>query len=124
MENLKLLFQIYARPAWAMSEIMDRGSWVFAAAAVAIVSMGFFATINAKLNETYAIPNASQYFQSLPDADEDSPGAKAAYEKASAAYQQALSERPRIPVVGDRLLQFFTFEPTRFYQPLLLLSIF
>jgi len=39
MENLKLLFQIYVRPAFAMSEIMDRGSWIFAAAAVMLVSM-------------------------------------------------------------------------------------
>ena len=124
MENLKLLFQIYLRPAFAMSEIMDRGSWLFAAAAVAVVSMAFFATINAKLHEAYAIPNASAYLESVRGADEDSPEAKDAYDKANAAYQKALNDRPRIPLVGDRLLQFFTFEPTRFYQPLLLLSIF
>jgi Tfp pilus assembly protein PilF len=124
MENLRLLFQIYVRPAFAMSEIMDRGSWLFSAAAVAIVAMVFFVTINARLYEAYAVPDAAQYFNELVEIHEDTPEARAAYEKANAAYQQALNDRVCIPIVGDRFLQFFTFEPTRFYQPLLLLSIF
>jgi len=107
-----------------MSEIMDRGSWLFAAVAVVLVSMAFFVTINAKLYEAYAIPNASHYMQSVEDIDGDSPEAKAAYDKGMAAYQQAMNERPRIPLFDDRLLQFFSFEPTRFYEPLLLLSVF
>jgi len=124
MENLKLLFQIYLRPAFAMSEIMDRGSWLFAAAAVVVVSMAFFATIDAKLYEGYAVPDAAHYLQSLNEVDEDSPEGKAAYDKAMAAYQEALTNRPRVPLLGDRLFQFFSFEPTRFYEPVLLLSIF
>ena len=124
MENLKLLFQIYLRPAFAMSEIMDRGSWLFAAAAVTFVSMAFFVTINAKLYEIYAIPDASRYLDSVKDIDGDSPEARAEYDRAIAAYQQALNDRSRIPVVGDRFLQFFSFEPTRFYEPLFLLLIF
>jgi Tfp pilus assembly protein PilF len=125
MENLKLLFQIYLRPAWAMSEIMDRGSWLFAAGAVLVVSMLFFATVNAKLNEAYAVPNINDYFQQLPpDSDKASPETMAAWEKAREDYQKAMNERPLIPVVGDRFFQFFSFEPTRFYEPLLLLSIF
>ena len=124
MENLKLLFEIYLRPAFAMSEIMDRGSWLFAAAAVMVVSMVFFVTIDAKLYEAYAIPNASEYLRSVDEIDADSSEGKAAHEKAMAEYQTALNNRARIPVVGDRLLQFFSFEPTRFYEPLFLLSIF
>src|SRR4051794_28375339 len=99
-----------------MSEVMDRGSWLFAAIAVVFISMAFFVTIDAKLYEAYAIPNASQYLHSVDEIDEDSPEAQAAYDKAMAAYQQAMNDRPRIPIVGDRLFQFFSFEPTRFYE--------
>ena len=37
-ENLKLLFTLYLHPARAMSGIIDRGSWLFGALAVVIVS--------------------------------------------------------------------------------------
>ena len=125
MENLKLLFQIYLRPAFAMSEIMDRGSWLFAAGAVMVVSMMYYATINAKLQYAYAIPRASDYMRPNYDGrDEESPEAVAAYEKGVAAYQQAMKDRPMVPVIGDRLFQFFSFEPTKFFEPLLLLSLF
>jgi tetratricopeptide (TPR) repeat protein len=125
MENLKLLFQIYVRPAFAMSEIMDRGSWLFAAAAVVIVSMAYYATINAKLSAVYAIPRISDYIgRNYDTVDEDSPEVVAAYNKSVAAYQQAMDERPRVPVIGDRFFQFFSFEPTKFFEPLLLLSLF
>jgi len=124
MENLKLLFQIYVRPAFAMSEIMDRGSWLFAAAAVVVVAMAFYASVDQTLYEAYSIPDASQYYQSVEEADVDSPEGRAAYEKAAEAYQQAMNDRQRVPLVGDRFFQFFSFEPTRFYEPLLLLSVF
>jgi len=125
MENLKLLFEIYVRPAFAMSEIMDRGSWLFAAAAVMIVSLTYYATINEKLSAAYSILPISDYIGRNYDAvNEDSPEAVAAYNKAVAAYQQAINERPRLPVIGDRFFQFFSFEPTKFFEPLLLLSLF
>lgn len=123
MENLKLLFQIYLRPAFAMSEIIDRGSWLFSAGAVLVVSILYFSTINAKLYEAYAIPKPSEYIPA-ESLDRDSPEAVSAYEKAAAAYEKALSERERIPLVGDRLFQFFSFEPAKFFEPLLLLSLF
>jgi Flp pilus assembly protein TadD len=37
-ENLKSLFDLYLHPARAMSEIIDRGNWLFAALAVVVVS--------------------------------------------------------------------------------------
>ena len=62
MENLKLLFRLYVRPADAMSDIIDRGSWVFAAMLVLVVSIVFFWTTNVKLHETYRIPDISEYY--------------------------------------------------------------
>jgi tetratricopeptide (TPR) repeat protein len=125
-DNLKLLLQLFYRPAFAMSEIIDKGSWLFAAVAVILVSLAFFATINSRLHTAYRIPNFYEFYQ--PSAatitDEDSPGAEAAYNRADAEYQKALTERARIPVLGDNFYRFFTFELSCFYQPLLSLSIF
>ena len=125
MEQFKILFQLYYRPASAMSELLDTGSWIFAAAAVLIVSAAFFFTVNAKLETAYHVPTFSEYYQPNFDAeDEDSPAAEAEYEKADAAYRHALAARPQIPLVGDYFFKFFSFAPGNFYQPLLLLSIF
>lgn len=125
MENLKLLFQLFFRPAGAMSDIMDKGSWVFAAMTVLVVSIVFFATVNTKLHETYRIPTLNEYYQpNYETTDFDSPAAQAEYKHSYENYQNALASRQTIPVVGDRFFKFFSFEPAAFYQPLLAISIF
>ena len=125
MENIKLLFQLYYRPASAMSEILDKGSWFTAAVLVLVVSAAFFLTVNAKLETAYRIPNLYEFYQpNYETTDVDSPTAEAEYEKALGDYQKALAERPKIPVIGDYFFKFFSFAPNRFYQPLLSLSIF
>lgn len=125
-DNLKLLFQLFYRPAFAMSEIIDKGSWLFAAVVILLVSLAFFSSINSKLNNAYRIPNFYEFYQPSGASinDEDSSEVEAAYNRAQAAYQKAMAERTRIPVVGDGFYRFFSFEPTKFYQPLLSLSIF
>jgi tetratricopeptide (TPR) repeat protein len=121
MESLKLLLQIYIRPAQAMSDIMDRGSWVFAAVFVLAIAAAFYATINVRLDEAYAVTQAPDISR---DIDQDSPQARADYEKVVAEYHRSEQARPRIPLVGDRFLQLFSIEPSRFYEPIFLLSIF
>ena len=118
MENLKLLFQLYLRPAAAMSDIMDKGSWMFAAMVVLVVSIVFFATVNTKLDQTYRIPAITDYYQPGADVSE------AEYQRSIDNYQTALSSREKIPFIGDTFLKFFSFDPTAFYQPLLAISIF
>lgn len=125
MENLKLLFELFYRPAGAMSDIMDKGSWVFAAMVVLVVSIVFFATVNAKLHEAYRIPTLNEYYQ--PDyetTDFDSPAAQAEYKRSYENYQNALASRQTIPIIGDRFFKFFSFEPSAFYQPVLAISVF
>jgi Flp pilus assembly protein TadD len=123
MDNLKLILRLYFQPGPAMSDIMDRGSWMFAAVAVLVVSIAFFGTVNNKLESTYRIPEFSEFYE--PDMDDDDPAAaRAALDKARRGYDEAMSARNKVPVVGDRFFQFFSFESTKFYQPLLLLSIF
>jgi len=125
MENLKLLFQLYLRPAAAMSDIMDRGSWMFGAMTVLVVSIVFFATVNTKLHEIYRIPALEEYYQpNYETTDFDSPAAEAEYKRSFENYQNALSSRQQIPVIGDTFFKLFSFEPGAFYQPLLAISIF
>ena len=125
MENIKLLFQLYFRPASAMSEIIDKGSWLFAAVMVLLVSIAFYATINAKLQTTYAIPTFYQFYQpNYASMDENSPASEAEYNRAVGEYEKTMATRQKIPVVGDSFFRFFSFEPGGFFQPLLSLSIF
>ena len=122
MENIKLLFQIYFRPAHSMSEILDKGSFVFAAAAVLIVSFAFSATVNSKLNKSYAIPQFNEFYNPV-FGDEFTPEMEAAYRKAEADYKQALAQRLKIPVIGDAFFTFFSFS-SYFFLPLLTLCVF
>jgi tetratricopeptide (TPR) repeat protein len=125
MENIKLLFQLYFRPLSAMSEIIDRGSWVLAAVMMLVVAFAFFTTVNSKLQTAYAIPAFQEFYNVDYNAiDEDSPEFRAAYERAAAEYKKALETRRKIPLVGDNFYRFFSFEPGGFFQPLISLSIF
>ncbi len=108
-----------------MSEIMDKGSWMFAAMAALVVAIVFFATIDVKLHDTYRIPDLSEYYQpAFTDPAADSPTAAAEYRRSFETYQPALASRQRVPIVGDAFFTFFSFDPSAFYQPLLAISIF
>lgn len=108
-----------------MSEIMDKGSWIFAAVLVLLVSMLFLATINTRLDAAYRIPNFSEFYQpNFADVNEGSPALAAEYNKSIAAYDRAMAERQTVPIVGDYFFKFFTFDPSGFFQPLLSLSLF
>jgi Tfp pilus assembly protein PilF len=126
MENVKLLFQLYYRPAGAMSDIIDKGSWLFAAAAVLLVSMAFFISINTKLEAAYAVPRFDQFYQQTdePENAEEEAADEAAYANARVQYQKALAETPKIPLAGDNFFRLFSFAPTDFYQPVITLSVF
>jgi Flp pilus assembly protein TadD len=121
MENLKLLFQLYFRPAFAMSELMDKGSWFLAAVFVFVVSCGFYFTVNAKLNAAYNVPKYDDYYseqsRGLELSDEQ-------YEQMERDYMNAVKNHPQVPVVGDKLFWFFSFEPKGFYRPLISLAVF
>lgn len=71
MENLKLFFRIYLGPGAAMSDVIDRGSWLFAAVAVLVVAGAFYATINVKLTEAYQIRSFQEFYQPGPDDEKD-----------------------------------------------------
>ena len=121
MENLKLLFQLYFRPLSAMSDLMDRGSWLAAALLVLVIGGAFYFTVNTKLYFAYHLPSHSEMFTandlSLELSDEQ-------YAKIERDYQEALKNRLVIPVVGDRFFWFSSFEPSGFYRPLISIVVF
>jgi lipoprotein NlpI len=122
MENLSIFFQLYYRPGFAMSEIMDRGSWVFAAASVLLVAFLTHYSLNSRLDAVYT-PAA----RDLSHVDFDDPNdqrLQRAVVAADNAYDAANAARPRIPIVGDRFFSFFTFDTRTVYKPLLSISLF
>ncbi len=124
MENLKLLFQLYFRPVSAMSELMDKGSWLLAAVFVFVISIAFYWTINAKLQAAYAIPNFDlTAYEQIEDEGETVESVKKRQELV-AEYRRQLAEQPKIPLVGDRLFYFFSFEPGGFFRPLISMALF
>ena len=125
MENIKLLFQLYFRPASAMSDIIDKGNWLFAAVLVLLVSQAFFVFVNVKLDAAYRIPEFGRFYNpDFSQTDGDSPQAEAAYNRAMQEYKTAMAERQKIPVVGDTFFDFFSFDSAAPYRPLLTISIF
>lgn len=124
MENLKLLFLLYVRPGFAFSEIMDKGNWLVAAGSVLIVSIGFFATVNFKLDEAYRVPSVGDYYDLYSYEGDDPDVAAAQYEKSMENYRSAMASRKTVPVIGDTFHKFFSFEPAGFYRPLLAITIF
>lgn len=107
-----------------MSDLMDKGSWTFAVVAVLVVSMGFYVSVNTVLDASYRIPGFSEFYDYSYREIEDPAQERAAAERATAEYERANSARARIPLIGDRFFSFFSFDPYRFYHPVLLLSIF
>ena len=105
-QNTALFLKLYTRPKAAMSEIIDRGSWVFGAVAVALVSAMFQFGVTARLYGT---------FQAAPAARVASPGAG----KPAAAPDEDVEEEPLpstrrlpLPLVGNLGWRFITFSPT------------
>lgn len=115
---------MYLRPASAMSGILDKGSWIFAAIALLLVSFAFYTTVNSNLQRTYAIPQFYEFYNPVfSGAEEYTPEMQAEYRKAEADFQKASKERPKIPLVGDYFFTFFSFD-SNFFTPLIAISLF
>lgn len=114
MENFKLLFQLYYRPANVMSEIMDKGNWLFAAVAVLTVSFALNLTTNPTLDSAYG---SRQQFGISEEFSNDF-GVETA-----ASSPQLSTKRRSIPLIGDYFFWLFSFN-SNFLMPLIGLSVF
>jgi tetratricopeptide (TPR) repeat protein len=108
-----------------MSDIIDNGSWFFAAVLVFLAALAFFSTVNFKLQNAYRIPEFYEFYHPHSSRTQEDPqAAEAEYNNAVAAYNKALDERQKVPVVGDKFFGFFSFDPSGFFQPVLTISLF
>jgi len=123
MENIKLFFRIFYSPAQAMGGIIDRGSWFFAATLVLLVSILFSVGVNAKLDGVYRVRDFGEFYQQGDDKGV-SPESIARKERAQSDFRGAETARPKIPLIGDLFFRFFSFDPTKFYIPVLSISLF
>jgi tetratricopeptide (TPR) repeat protein len=98
-ENLKYLFKLYSHPHAAASEIMDRGSWLFAAGAVVLVSVLWQFGVASPIYRSYqsVIPAHSA---ARPDPNEPAE---------EDGIESELPERRPLPVVGNLGWVFVSF---------------
>ena len=108
-----------------MGEIMDRGSWLFAAGLMLVVSAVFFATVNPPLENAYRVPTREEFYRGYEYTDENDEARLARFaEQAEAEYQAAVAARSPIPVLDRYFFSFFGFGPRPFFEPVLTLSLF
>lgn len=129
LENFRFFLQLYANPQRALSNIMDNGNLLFAAALVLAVAFVFQSSITARLNTIYNVPrfNFETYQdQSLSANDEfsDEESEVARYEAAYENYRAALRNRQTLPLLGDYGLWLFNFNSTNFFSFFMALAIF
>lgn len=116
MENFRLLFNIYIRPVSAFSDIMDNGSWLFAAVAVAIIAFSVQYGVNNRIASEYSVGILDQIVNGQID-DTD-------YEEAEPdrEFLPQTAKKP-FPLVGSRVQFLFRFDSS-FLSPLITLVVF
>ncbi len=131
MENFRLLLQIYIRPKSAFSEIMDEGSWVFAAVAVLVVSFSFQYAVNTKIMQTYAV-SQMDYYSTYSNFDSGFPAdgpltdeqLREADYLANAHSEGEFNRNARpFPILGTGIFYLFSFYSS-FFTPLITISVF
>src|SRR5262245_45737191 len=121
-ENIKLFFKLYYRPASAMGDVIDKGSWLFGAALVTATAFLLAFTVTNRIYETYEsapVPPGERlaapdpHSQTSPsdqprtetgrDVDEDS--------------ERILPDAKRLPlpVVGNAGWRLVSFNPTSLF---------
>lgn len=118
MENLKFLLQLYYKPAAAMSEIMDGGSWLLASVGVVVLSIGLGFAINSKIAQTYNVTNVAAMFDATYA--ELTPEESLAY---TAENKEFIAQFRPFPVIGNAIFWLFSFTSS-FITPLIVLSLF
>lgn len=113
-----------------MSELIDRGSWLWAAVLMLIVSFAFQYAINSPIAETYAVSKTDRYladsnFDGVSDGGRLTPAQieEAEYLANVDIEQETRRARRPFPVVGANASYFVSFDAS-FFTPLISLSAF
>ena len=113
IENIKLLLSLYTRPLPAMSDIIDRGNWLFGALLVTATAILLAVTVTNRIYATYeAVPVPPQNLrlpQARPIAYQNQPPSDE--EDSEDEYYQPPPRSLPLPVVGDRGWWFVSFKP-------------
>lgn len=113
IENIKLLLSLYTRPLSAMSDIIDRGNWLFGALLVTGTAILLASTVTNRIYATYeAVPVPLQnlrlpqarpiVYQNQPPSDE---------EDSEVEYYQPPPRHLPLPLVGAYGWWFVSFKP-------------
>ncbi|REJ75566.1 MAG: hypothetical protein DWQ47_08840 [Acidobacteria bacterium] len=116
MQNFLLFLKLYTRPDSAFSDIMDDGSWLFAAIAVIVVAFAMQFGINDQITRNYAVGYFDQVVRGeraliRPDRVPETPDVDAAL------------EREAFPVLGSQITWISSFDSS-FIAPLIVLAVF
>lgn len=114
-DNIKLLLQLYTRPVSAMSDIIDRGSWLFGAVVVTATAILLAFTVTNRIYTTYEavpmrlpnlrLPQAQPISYQIPAQNELPPD-----EEAGEYYLRSPQSLP-LPLVGNWGWRFVSFKP-------------
>src|SRR5439155_23704252 len=109
LKNTWLLLKLYFSPLSTMSRIIDEGSWLYSAVAVAAVSILLQFTVTRYIYSSYeAVPVKQQFYHSTHRFDDDEESEKE-YEKYHPP-RQTTRQLP-LPVVGNLGWFFLSFSP-------------
>lgn len=116
-DNTKLLLGLLYRPVASMGRIVDEGHWLYAAVAVAALSMVFHTTVTSVIYNNYEavyreIPHSAEQFAGEADAEAED-------EDAPTFYYDKLP----LPLVGQHAWWFVSFSPPNFFTAVLGMAI-
>jgi tetratricopeptide (TPR) repeat protein len=123
-ENIKLLFKLYYRPVSAMSDIIDRGSWIFGAVLVTATAFLLVFTVTNRIYITYesasVMPGMSPTALKPPPPQEISPSDRLQSEPDEEIVEdleQELQQAKRLPlpVIGNVGWRLVSFNPTSLF---------
>jgi tetratricopeptide (TPR) repeat protein len=130
LDNTKALLKLYYNPSAAMSDVIDKGNWLFGAILVLVVAFLFQSAITNPIYKTFGKVEFNEFYNQsyrIPQTAltaEEQAQMQAEYDAAYEAWEKAESERRRLPLIGDKGLWLFTFQSTGFLKELVALAVF
>jgi tetratricopeptide (TPR) repeat protein len=122
-ENIKLLFKLYYRPVSAMSDIIDRGSWIFGAVLVTATAFLLVFTVTNRIYITYeSAPAPPKERQAAPERPPEviSPADRPRDEPDEEVVEDLERDLPHarrlpLPVIGNVGWRLVSFNPTSLF---------
>ena len=115
IENTRLLFRLYTNPLSAMSEIIDKGNWLYGAVLVTLVGVLFSFTVTSRIYQTYeAVPTTVPRLrlpQTRPVALQIRPQAPPDEEEPEEEMVRPQQRRRPLPLIGNSGWWFVSFKP-------------